>query len=225
MLLLAVFGCQETPKNNIADKNTTAEPDTARLEQKRGLLALRFGKAWMLDVPKRDTFEVVDQSGKLDSLYKATMSAYHGWDLRAVAALTGKFTRPADKQGARVFDVVQVDSLLAKNPESLNALGIPFEFWCHGNEPFWSIEISKAQGGIFYENISDESGWTNPWIEPKVVGNTLIYELPEMTKGTKPMLLKIKKEKCDDGMSDIQYEYSATLTIEGNTYHGVAIKG
>ena len=90
---------------------------------------------------------------------------------------------------------------------------------------FWSIEICRAQGAIFYENISGETGWSNPWIEPKMVGNTFVYELPEWTKGTKPILLKIRKEKCDDGMSDIPYEYAATLTIDNQTFHGVAIRG
>lgn len=221
--VICCLGCQQQPSTVQSSQNTTANLAATQTEQVRGLFTLAQGQMWLVRPQARDTIQIVDQTNSLDTLFRGMTAPFKSLATRVGAALTGRFKNL--EGGARKFEVTKVDSLLPKNPETLAWLGIPFEFWCHGNEPFWQIEISKAQGAIFYDNISQELGWENPWVEPKISGNTYVYTLPERVKGTYPITLVIKKESCNDGMSDLTYNYSATLKIAGNVFHGVAISG
>jgi uncharacterized membrane protein len=167
---------------------------------------------------------VRDATGLLDSLYhEACLPAPIPYEA-VYAVLTG-IPGPADSTGFGseadgTFTVHRVDTLQAKT--MLNAC-VPYEFWCHGTEPFWSLQISEAEGGIFFKNMADETGIQYAWTEPHTDGVTSwVYEA---NGDERPLKIVIKKTKCSDGMSDIEYGYSAEITIGSNTLRGCAMRG
>jgi uncharacterized membrane protein len=142
------------------------------------------------------------------------------------AVLTGtigpKDTFGYSSQTDGVFTVTRVDTLQSKNPS--NAC-LPWEFWCHGTEPFWGLQISEAEGGIFLKNIADETGTQYPWDKPKTDGATFWTYETSLSPGSKEMLkIVIKKEKCSNGMSDIEYNYSVAVTRGEETLRGCAVR-
>jgi uncharacterized membrane protein len=119
----------------------------------------------------------------------------------------------------------KIDSMLAKTPELVSSVGAPFEFWCHGTNPNWDIEISQFEGGIFYQNEGDDTAWFCRWGAPKETETTWTYNVTEIKDFSGPMTIKIKKEKATDGSSDKEYDYSVEISAKGKTYKGVAIRG
>lgn len=97
------------------------------------------------------------------------------------------------------------------------------EFIVRGNEPFWSVTISR--NGIIYstpESPNRRYPYTAPISAagrpPEVVR---VYRLNGQPSG----LLVIKKaDSCSDTMSDIVYPYSATLILGNRVLDGCAQK-
>ncbi len=221
--LLLLSGCAETPKN---DPGVQSFAVMHPITQVRGLLTMNNGRAMLSDQFNNSVHQVIDKTGQLDSAYNAAAAPCHYPAEYVYAVLTGKFTGP-DKIERGNFELTQIDTMLPKSPENLTSLGVPFDFWCHGNEPFWSIQVSNYEGGIFYENISDGSAWLCPWIRPveSKSKDTWTYNVPEAMGKNQAFSLTIRKGKCDDGMSETVYEYSADLKMGGNVFHGVAKRG
>lgn len=169
-------------------------------------------------------YRVKDATGKLDSLYReACFPAPVPYEA-TYAVLTGTIGAKSSVGGASgdddMFTVNRVDTLQSKT--MFNAC-MPYEFWCHGTEPFWGLQISKAEGGIFLKNMADETGSRYAWAEPRSDGATSwVYET---TGSGRSLKVVIKKTKCSDGMSDIEYGYSAEVIIGGETLRGCAIRG
>ncbi|MEO6037510.1 MAG: hypothetical protein ABIQ93_03785, partial [Saprospiraceae bacterium] len=119
------------------------------------------------------------------------------------------------------LNVKDIDALEAKNPWNTC---IPFEFWCSGTEPFWDLEISQAEGALFYEDMAREQGTKYAWAAPTTAGDTWTYEAPATTDGQPALRVVIRKEKANNGMSDLVYNYSAELTVGSEKRKGVAIR-
>lgn len=223
--MVVLIQCQNTPKSAGTPPATTeSAAKNGPTEQIRGLLVIASGRTNVLDQVNNEVYEIADRTGKLDSAYVSATMPCPYVSKYVFSVLTGRFNG-LGKMGLRLFEVSQIDTITAKNPENVASLGIPFEFWCHGNEPFWSIQVSNYEGGIFYENLADGTGWFCPWF-PAVVGkDTWTYDIPASEGMNGAMQFTIKKEKCDDGMSEQIYDYSVVLKVNGAKYHGVAIKG
>lgn len=170
---------------------------------------------------------VKDATGSLDSLYREACLPAPIPNEAVYAVLTGmlgpKETSGAAAQTNGTFTVTKVDTLQSKN--RFNAC-LPWEFWCHGTEPFWGIQISEAEGGIFFKNMADETGTRYTWNEPRTNGSTSwVYEASAIPSDKDRLKIVIKKEKCTDGMSDIEYNYSVEVTKGKETLRGCAMRG
>lgn len=169
-------------------------------------------------------YSVYDATGALDSLYRlACYPAPIPYEA-VYAVLTGTLgpkdtaAYASDTEGALIVN--KIDTLQAKT--MFNAC-MPWEFWCHGTEPFWGLQISEAEGGIFLKNMADETGAQYAWTEPRSDGAAAwVYETSDAER---PLKIVIKKTNCSDGMSDIEYGYSAEVTIGGTTLRGCAVRG
>ena len=225
---LALFGrCAESPKSDTSGLALTSGQENKNPEEQiRGLLTMNNGHAMFSDQLNNTTYKVVDKTQKLDQAYQDAAAPCHYPGEYVYTVLTGKFTG-SDRMAPTGFEVYQIDTISAKNPENLAIIGVPFEFWCNGNEPFWSIQVSYFEGGIFYENMSDGTAWFCPWIAPtaNAAKDTWTYTIPQAMGKNDAMEIRIKKETCDDGMSEQVYDYSVELKVHGATLKGVAIRG
>lgn len=221
LLALGLTNCTESPKTNASQSPL---PNPSIPVTLRGYYVLGDEVNMLRNCADNKQYWVLDATGSLDSLYRdACFPAPIPYEA-VYAVLTGtigpKDSVGNDSEADGTFRVERVDTLQAKT--MFNAC-MSWEFWCHGTEPFWGLEISEAEGGIFLKNMADETGTQYAWTEPRTDGATSwMYE----TNGDeRPLKIVIKKTKCSDGMSDIEYGYSAEVTIGGETLRGCAVRG
>ncbi|WP_337884167.1 hypothetical protein [Fischerella thermalis] len=106
--------------------------------------------------------------------------------------------------------------LLAQNTTSTE------EFIARGTEPFWSVTVSKKNGIVY--STSENRKLTFPYVTPLQASGRpkdllRVYRLRGKTNNT--LIIK-KEDACSDGMSDIQYPYSATLILGNTVLEGCA---
>ena len=91
-------------------------------------------------------------------------------------------------------------------------------FVAHGNEPFWNLNIKS---GLVSFKASD---WKNELIARNVqiekINNSTIYNLKSNGKEWK---ITVIDRFCNDGMSDIIYEYHVVVHYEGKDYFGCGV--
>jgi uncharacterized membrane protein len=88
---------------------------------------------------------------------------------------------------------------------------------CFGTEPFWSIDISEAKNIIKYRPMDGDS-MVMPFVKADEKEVSWVFK-------TSKLKVVIKKEKCSDGMSDTEHEYSSIVTMNGKDLKGCARKG
>ena len=115
-----------------------------------------------------------------------------------------------------VTDIVKVE---AKNfrTECYN-----YEFIVLGNEPFWALEIIPTEKRIVFKDVGVEKVTEFIYAPAKVDDGVYLYEATSPSNDK--LVAIIRKENCNDGMSDRQYNYAAELRVNGKTYKGCAIK-
>lgn len=93
------------------------------------------------------------------------------------------------------------------------------DFIGHGNEPFWSLEIDKANKIIFSKPDMKEPV-SMPYSEPIVSVGKREYHID--AEGAKLDII-VSPQFCSDGMSDFMYEYKVDLQYKGKKYSGCGI--
>lgn len=240
LLTLALSACQETPKTDASAlvQNAVEPSDAAKasglelpnqkldLNSKtvRGLMTVFPTKIGMMDIKNKSLYLINDQTNSINAAFEKAVAPCHYPAETVYAVLTGQFNGTGEMK-LPIFEVSKIDTIAAKTPEFLDQIGVPYEFWCQGTEPFWDIEICNAEGGIFYQNASDGSAYFLPWVAPTKKGNAWVYDIPGNPPTTPPATLTIKPGKGNDGMSEKTYDYTAELKIKGATMKGVAVRG
>ena len=220
LLALGLVRCTDTPKNaGPAALNSPAASATLR-----GYYILGNEVNMLRNCADNKQYWVRDSTGMLDSLYTLACAPSPIPYEAVYAVLTGTpGPKEADGYASEAdgtFTVTRVDTLEAKT--MFNAC-LPFEFWCHGTEPFWSLQISEAEGGIFLKNMADEAGAQYTWTEPQTDGSTSwVYQTDN---GSDPLTIRIKKAPCSDGMSEMEYQYSVQVVSGDRKLSGCAVRG
>lgn len=160
---------------------------------------------------------VVDQTGRLDSLYRSACLPAPVPSESVFAVLSGT-TGPGSP-----LTVTRIDTLTPKN--FFNAC-VPYEFWCSGTEPFWNLQISQGEAGIFLKNMAEERGTAYDWAVPETNGTTTwTYRAqPKSGSSGEPIQVIIRKQTCNDGMSDLRFDYSAEVKLGNQTLRGCAVR-
>lgn len=88
----------------------------------------------------------------------------------------------------------------------------------NGNEPFWNIEINN--GGITFTQMGSEAIYF-PATTAKAGGNNQIYDTSTTIDGkSMEMRIIMESKPCSDTMSDNEYAYKVTVSLNGKTYKG-----
>jgi uncharacterized membrane protein len=198
--------CKQAPKAPAAVE--AAPPSETTL---RGYLSKTDQGSIVLRVcPDGKSYRINDATRHLDSLYEQACLPAPIPEEAVYAVLTGTFS-----DDGQTFTVQRADTLTSKSPSNA-CLG--WEFWASGTEPFWSLQISEAEGGLFFKDIGQEEGLVFAWKAPKTDGKSMwTYESGDLK-------VVIKKAKCSDGMSELEYNYTVDLTIAGRKLHGCAVR-
>lgn len=164
------------------------------------------------------TYRVKDETDSLARLYETAAQPVPYPNEAVYAVLQGRLMPPESGDG--VLHVTRVDTL---SPKSMFNNCVPFEFWCLGTEPFWDLQVSQAENGIFYQDAATERGEAFPWSAPIVTANTWTYT--SVSNSGKRLKLVITRAACNDGMSDTEYEYEVSLSIGEEKRTGCAVRG
>ncbi len=97
-----------------------------------------------------------------------------------------------------------------------------FEFIAMGNEPFWSLDIIPSEKRIVLKDVAEEKVMEFFYSPANFRGDT--YQYSTTNPKNEKLEVLIRKEKCSDGMSDRQYNYSAEIRVNGKILKGCAIK-
>jgi uncharacterized membrane protein len=133
---------------------------------------------------------------------------------------TGQVRALSEGGATPVFTLQKVDTISVRN--RFNTCSA-FTFWASGTEPFWSLEISTLRKALFFKDIGMETGRSFSLTKMTQTDNTWTYHSNGPSDNSVVEVM-IKKESCSDGMSDIQFKYSCTLSIGKTVYKGCAMK-
>ena len=221
MLALAIVfvQCTETPPSS-GIISTSLAPVPQKTVTLRGQYHKATQGLLLLECSSRKLYRVTDQTRVLDSLYKAAIQPAPYPNEPVYAVLTGTIGTGANDS---LFTATRVDTL--RPLDRFNPC-VPYDFWCSGTEPFWSLRISETDGGIFLKNMADEKGEAFFWKAPKTDGKTSwSYQTSALPPAAdQPLQVVIRKQKCNDGMSDLRFDYSAEVTIDGKVLRGCAVR-
>ena len=162
-----------------------------------------------------ETYEIVEPDADLTVRYTdATMQGYPGQPvvLELVGALRPDAAARPDRNGELV--VARVSRMRAKNPRNTC---VPYDFWALGNEPFWSLQVSAAEGVAEFSRLGASTvrlGYAPPSLEDD--GRVTRYFFP----GEQRLKVTFTEEPCTDTMAGNPYGYTAVIEFAGATYRG-----
>ncbi|MDB5119510.1 MAG: hypothetical protein JWN56_728 [Sphingobacteriales bacterium] len=166
---------------------------------------------------------VNDSSATISQAYKKATSSLSYPEETVYAEVKGYLAGKAASGYASDYEnVLIVTSVDKLEQKSYKTPCYDFEFIAIGNEPFWSIDIIPAEQKIVLKNVAKEKVYIFPYQPANVGGGVHRFE----TKNAKneKLVIILREEKCSDGMSDSNYNYSAEVVINRETLKGCAIK-
>lgn len=133
--------------------------------------------------------------------------------------LSGKSSEGYASEYENVLVITEIIKIEAKNfrTDCYN-----YEFIAMGNEPFWSLDIIPSEKRMVLKDVAEEKVMEFFYSPARISGDTYQYSTTK-PKNDKLEVL-IRKEKCSDGMSDRQYNYSAEIRLNGKIFKGCAIR-
>jgi len=231
LLLLVLTGCNtattpEKEPGTIAALNIPNDTSGIDTAAKPAILSKEFTGRY---VPNNDgnifigcdhnTYIIVDESNAIQSDYdKIQQNLSYKGESAAIKVLG--YLKKHSKTGER--DSLMVTKTLEVKPKSFQTECFNFEFIAIGNEPFWSVEIIPDENLISLKDVSTDKTYKFAYAKPISSGNTFIYDVNNGKNET--LKVSIRKEACNDGMSDRNYQYSSSIVINGKPLSGCAIK-
>ncbi|MEY3240807.1 MAG: hypothetical protein RIR11_2245 [Bacteroidota bacterium] len=212
-LLVFFTACNDTPStvtaNALQAVSTPAKSFT-------GLFYYDKEVTRFVDCTDGLSYALVDSTSKLKQFYADATQMMPCQGEPVWGAVQGRIDANTSQ-----LTVLAIDSIAAMN--KLNAC-IPFDYWCSGTEPFWSLSISKTGKAAYFKDLGTEKGYSFDYSEPMQQNGGLLYTLVNKSDPKSQMTILIKKEDCSDGMSDISYQYSASIQFRGQKWKGCAEK-
>lgn len=208
-ILVTLFSCS-TP----GTIETTTEADSLNSvtpTEFKGLFA--NGKFIWCDNP-RVVYTVEDETHTLDTLYAKTLpNAYP----KQTIFIEVKGKMPPD----RSKDVLVVTEVIKAEAKNVENTCIKFDYWCHGNEPFWQVYISEEEDLIDLYEPMDQRSTHFTYSAPEIKDNKTVYTAKN---GNDFMQVIISNEFCSDGMSEKKYNFKAEVQMNGKKWTGCAVK-
>lgn len=201
----------DTNSSVIADSVAVTETQSENYELE-GLYAPSF----ILSCANSEKIVLKSENKKLDSLYKVLLpNAYQGQMI--YVKLKGTLF---SKNGiANEFMVNEVISAEQKNPRNTC---YTYDFWCIGNEPFWSVQVSEKENLIDFFNPMEAKYYHFVYAKSEEKGKSKTYTSENTVEGHK-IKVTITSGNCSDGMSEREYIYSSEVVLDGTTYNGCAV--
>ncbi len=169
------------------------------------------------------TYWVLGETEKLKGLYgSATRQGYEGQNV--VASVRGVLKKTKPNSNSPYNAQLVVSEVVKVRPKNFRNTCVPFDFWGLGNEPFWSLQISEAEGIIEFSRLgaaTEVAAYVKPSIENDGLRSRYFVTFPSGQR----MKIAVNQEACTDSMAGNPYEYSIEVSYNGETLKGCATKG
>lgn len=208
--------------------STSALPDSV-IKTFEGIYVLNLTENIFTDCNNPDsTYWVTDETKNLKGLYEKLYSTRNIYGA-VYAKLKGEIVDTKDRIGKNTSEkypkTILVKEVLNIEKKNFKNSCLKYDFWALGNEPNWSLEISKTENRIEFIDYSQNQFYHFFYEEPRIEPGKIIY-ITHNNIQQYIIDVIIKEEKCSDTMSDIEYDYSVEVILSGGKrYKGCAIKG
>lgn len=171
------------------------------------------------------TYLINDETKKLKGLYEKIYSPKNVYG-SVFLKIKGESVNTADEKikdkYPRSINVSEVLIIEKKNSENTC---ISYDFWATGNNPGWSLQISKNEGLIEFSDTDAKKIYYCFYEEPVESDGKIIYAAHNNIQRYTIQIV-IRKEKCTDASNGKDYEYSAEVTLSGGKiFKGCCLKG
>jgi len=198
------------------------EQELPELATFKGLVRFEKGFCNFKDCATGALYLLADSTMTIARLYRNATEMAPCPEETVYAVLEGRLFKGSDpRSDPGTLAVVKVDTMTTKN--MLNCC-IPYDFWCSGTEPFWSLQISKEEKVLYLKDIGTETCKTFDWAPPVTTGNSMTWTVKNRMNPNETMKVSVVQEACSDGMSDMRYDYSCTVIIGKQQLDGCAVK-
>jgi uncharacterized membrane protein len=176
------------------------------------------------DHPEKD-LAVNDSTGKMKELYKAALLHSPAFPYEYVYVEVEGKTSVASAEDVKLgFDsLLTVTNVLTFEQKNYQNSCIPYDFWALGEN--WSLQISEKEGILVLKDFSAMNVFVFEYFPPRNQNDEVFtYTANNYAAGT-AIKATIRMESCFEESSRNGFQYSATVIINGRSYHGCAIKG
>ena len=174
------------------------------------------------DAPEK-SYWVLGETEKLTDLYaSAIRQGYAGQNV--VASVRGMLKKTKSSSNSPYDAQLIVKEVVKVRPKNFRNTCVPFDFWGLGNEPFWSLQISEAEGIVEFSKLgapTEVAKYVKPSIENDGLTSRYFMTFPSGQR----MKVAVTKEDCADSMAGNPYGYSIEVSYNGETLQGCATKG
>jgi len=217
---------QDSGKTSV--KNIAGENSDTVLRLFEGLIKINSTERSFKDCNNPDSlYYIKDETGALSANFKKIFPSENIY-ASAMASVKG-YTSDSVKINARdpekYYKVLIIKEVISVEGKNFRNTCIPYDFWCLGNEPNWSLQISESENLMELYLPSEKKSYFFFYNDPKEEDGMIKYFGYNNIQRT-TLNVSVKKENCSDNMSDKTYEYSVTLALnDSKKFSGCAIKG
>lgn len=219
---------QKASESAVVEATTTgSEEGSGELKSFTGLYRMLEGKLEFRPCDRaNDTYWVLGNTDELNELYEgATAQGYPGQYV--VAELVGALRKQEPSRGAAMASPytaqLAVDRVVKVRAKNARNACLPYDYWATGNEPFWSLQISEAEGVMELSQLGEPTvrfDFTKPTLEQD--GKLWRY----YSAGTSQRIkVRITVEPCEDTMSGNVSTHTVEVEYAGKTLSGCAKAG
>jgi uncharacterized membrane protein len=221
LFIVFIYSCNNGGNNSV---RINSEPDSLNdtlhiIKEFSGLLINGKKEKTFISCEDPSKIHLLENNDQTDTLLKSILpDAYEGQSvfLKMMAEI-----KPASDH--KYSDILEVRQYIKAEQKNQTNTCIPYDFWGKGNEPFWQLQISQNENLIdFYKPMENKT--IHFLYTPPVIKNDIITYLANDENSKNSISIILKKEKCSDGMSEIEYNYSAEIILNGNKFKGCAVK-
>ncbi|UKJ07042.1 COG3650 family protein [Solitalea lacus] len=167
---------------------------------------------------------VKDQTGKLGTRYDSLPGIQHTNEA-VLVELKGVVVKTTNDSTAktlpRTLNVYSINRIERKNFQNVC---IQYDFWALGSEPNWNLQISQSENLISFEDFNTQKGYRFNYKTPRINSDTTSWTYESRNREERSNIrVIIRKQDCNDTMSDHVYKYSAEVSINGRNYKGCAV--
>lgn len=228
LFLSFITGCNKQ-NGTQKEQQATVKADSVKNEIKpgiyEGIYNMNKHTNTFIDCSNSDSvYFVIDETNKLEDQYDKMFgekSVYNSVVLKVKGEVETTSNLTEAEKYPRTLRVKEVISIEKKN---FRNTCVPYDFWALGNEPNWSLEISKKENLIEFILPGESKSYYFFYSEPLQENGYIVY------RNHNPIQrylidIKIRKEPCSDTMSDISYKYSAEVELsDKRVFKGCGIK-